>query len=222
VVVPDISHLLTVAALPVRCVNCGGDNSLSLILSIISLVVAIIAAFAAARLYNMQKEEHRVFMAELSRRAQIAITVEPASYVKSAPNGAPVGRLILRLTFDNTGTKAAHNATVNVLVPDSVEHVERCREDGSPFPDSMSAVTSVQDVPWNGTSKTLDWKWDVLTLATKRVAWVCVSLRVGAECPIHVNLASDDLPEPYQVNCDYTARAPSSKPPLPPAAVPEQ
>jgi hypothetical protein len=215
----QVPYSLLGSALPVKCVNCGGEGSLSLILAIVSLAVAIIAAVSAARLYNMQREEHQVFMTELTRRAQVAITVVPIAHVQPVESGT-VGRTILRLTFDNSGTKAAHHAIVNVLVPESGGHFERCLEDGAPHPEPASAIRSSQDVPWEGVSKMLGWKWDILTLTTNRVAFVCLSLGTGAECPVRVNLASDDLAPPCQVNCDYTARATGNAPPEPPAAIP--
>jgi hypothetical protein len=174
-----------------------------LTLAIISLVVAIVAALFAAKLYWMQRDEHRVFMTELTRQAEVTVAIKAVAHIQpTATQGASC--VVLRITFDNSGTKAAHNTTVNVLVPESVEHFERSRENGSPNPEAAPAVSSHQDVPWSSPSRMLGWNWDVLTIPTNRVVFVCISLDAGAECPIQVNVASEDLPEPHQVNYDYT------------------
>jgi hypothetical protein len=175
----------------------------------VAAVAALFAAWAvyyARKAYRMQRAEHEAFLAELKRCAEISITINQTSCTSEESAARKLARVVLRLEFDNTGSKAAREAIVNVLIPRSITGFRRSREDGTEHStDRNPPVASDQEVPWSEPSQLLSWRYDIVTQATRRVSFVSFLLDPAKTCPVHVTLSSDDLARPYDVARDFIA-----------------
>jgi hypothetical protein len=187
--------------LPVRCINCGGSDSLvtwSRIIAIVALVVALGALYNPAR-------EHREFVKQLRARARFELKIDTDRFfgdVYETEAFASVS-LVVRVGVSNVGDKAAGETIVNVLTPASPGELSWSTASGQkigaePGRPSGDAVTMPggEEVQ----AQVVSYVMERVSRRGRREVWFMVeNLPVPSDLPVAVVVNSDDLPDDQDV-----------------------
>jgi hypothetical protein len=166
------------AALPVRCVNCGGATDWLAVIGAIVAVIGVIVAVAAYKVatrsrdiaqesltaaqdalkaaqdtLNIAQKEHEAFMKQLTARARFHLTIR---VVSAAADGVfeivqasiSVARIEIRLA--NTGEKPAGPTTVHLLIPGLLRQFEWERSELGPLGGNPIASSETLRMPDGG------------------------------------------------------------------------
>ena len=188
------------ASTPVfRCVNCGGDNSLSLYIAVGAFVVALLSLYIAGR-------EHREFMRQLRARADFEITLRFLSFADNVLRSDAVQVDVrLEIGLKNTGQKAASETTINVLAPTFAADLRRTGPLGSPVgewrePVNTSELLGTSD----GSALPAHWLTMLLPRMGRKGGSVCFATftidvpepNAGPRLvPMRVRVSAEELPD---------------------------
>lgn len=175
--------------------------------TLFALVFSGVGAFAAARSLSIQGSEHKRLTAELEKRADFQITLDPglpdagadsATYVTNATDV----NLQFAIGIRNTGTRAATHVTINFLAPDRQGTLVWAGPDGAADPDKPKAVQTserLSDAPGLPMTRWLPYEFDRIAIRTPRMVWARLLAEVppsgSLDLPVRVRVQSDDLPD---------------------------
>lgn len=175
-----------------------------------ALVFGGVGSFAAARSLLIQASEHKRLTAELAKRADFEITIQPdgfaaqdvgpdsASYVTEA---SEVG-LRFAIGIRNTGSRAATHVTLNFLSTDRHDSLVWVDPQGNPAPERTKAALTTEklsDAQTGAATRWLAWDFERIAVRTPRTAWAKVDADVpiggSADFRVRARVQSDDLPD---------------------------
>jgi hypothetical protein len=185
----------------VECTNCGGEGEIGLIVALIALVLSFASLYLTYRAHRRAELEHHAFLDEVSRRADFRVSLEHGqrSDLKVFAEPDAEAWALLVLGIKNTGTKAASDVVINVLVPDWVTNVRRTDAEGREHvetapPSSSDEVLRDAQGAASG-ARYLSWREPRIGLKPHYAYYVYVVLGRALSCPIRVKVQADELPD---------------------------